>query len=133
MLGLADRVRAATARSSPTSTLRDGILYGVAQAFALIPGVSRSGATITAGLFPGLHARAATRFSFLLSIPAVLAVRACSSCARSAATASVAWGPTLVATVVGFVVGYAAIAWLLRCVADHSISCSSSTGSRSAR
>ena len=71
VLAVADR-SGARARTLYDLTLRDGIMFGLAQACALVPGVSRSGSTISAGLFLGYTREAATRYSFLLSIPAVL-------------------------------------------------------------
>lgn len=101
-------------------TLRDGLFYGVAQALALIPGVSRSGATITAGRLLSYDRAGAARFSFLLSVPAVVASGLFE--ARHIGDAGgVPWGPTIVATVASFVVGYAAIAWLLRWLTTHSM------------
>jgi undecaprenyl-diphosphatase len=103
--------------------LRDALIIGVLQCIALVPGVSRSGATISGGLFLGLDRVTATRLSFFLSIPALVAAGAYEGLsATSDISASVGWGPTLVATVVSFAVAYAAIAWLLRLVAHHSIS-----------
>jgi len=88
-----------------------------------VPGVSRSGATISAGLFRGLDRVVATRLSFFLAIPALVAAGAYEGLsAASEVSASVGWGPTVVAAVVSFVVAYVSIAWLLRLVAHHSIS-----------
>ncbi len=98
---------------------KDGVTIGLAQSFALIPGVSRSGATISAGLFLGYTREAAARFSFLLSIPAVV-LSGVFSLKDLGEGEAVGLAPTLVATVVSFVVGYAAIAWLLRWLANHS-------------
>jgi undecaprenyl-diphosphatase len=99
--------------------LADGVIVGLAQSAALIPGVSRSGATITAGLFRGLTREAAARFSFLLSIPAVVF-----SGAFEARKVGEPGGPGLgvtgLATALAFVVGYASIAWLLRYLSRHS-------------
>jgi undecaprenyl-diphosphatase len=99
---------------------RDGILLGFAQAMALIPGVSRSGGTITAGLFLGLTRTAAVRYSFLLAIPAVVAAGIFTLPDIGAGD-----GPSgiqmAVATLIAGVVGYAVIAWLLRFVARHSV------------
>jgi undecaprenyl-diphosphatase len=117
LLGLADRVGAED-RPLTRLRLRDGVALGFGQALALIPGVSRSGGTITVGLFLGLTREAATRYSFLLAIPAVLASGFFE--ARKIGEESVAWGPTLLATAVAFVVGYAVIAWLLRYIATHT-------------
>ncbi|MBT0568097.1 undecaprenyl-diphosphate phosphatase [Williamsia sp. CHRR-6] len=105
-------------------TLRDGLTMGVAQCLALIPGVSRSGATASAGLFLGLQREAAVRFSFLLAIPAVTASGLFSLPDAFAPSGSglQASGPQLlVATVIAFVIGYASIAWLLKFVAKHSL------------
>ena len=105
-------------------TARDGVIMGSAQALALIPGVSRSGGTISAGLFLGLTREAAARYSFLLAIPAVLASGLFSlpDAFEPAGEGLNASGPQLlVATVIAFAVGYAAIAWLLRFVVDHSM------------
>jgi undecaprenyl-diphosphatase len=105
-------------------SLRDGILMGGAQALALIPGVSRSGATITAGLSLGLSREAATRYSFLLAIPAVVASGVFSIpdvLDRGGAGLQPSISQMVVATLVAFVVGYASIAWLLRWVAHHSV------------
>lgn len=104
-------------------TSRDGILMGLGQCLALIPGVSRSGATSSVGLFLGLKREAAVRFSFLLAIPAVTASGLFSlpDAFEPAGSGMQASGPQLlVATLVAFALGYASIAWLLRFVADHS-------------
>ena len=102
--------------------LRDALVMGAFQCIALVPGVSRSGATISAGLFRGLDRVAATRISFLLSIPALLAAGGLEAVSEGGAVAdAVGWGPTLLATLVSLVVGYASIAWLLRLVAGHPI------------
>ncbi|MEE3850333.1 undecaprenyl-diphosphate phosphatase [Gordonia sp. LSe1-13] len=111
-------------RSMQELTLRDGVLMGLAQCLALIPGVSRSGATASAGLFLGLEREAAFRFSFLLAIPAVTASGLFSlpDAFDPSGEGMQATGPQLmVATLVAFVIGYASIAWLLRFVSDHSM------------
>ncbi|WP_084477656.1 undecaprenyl-diphosphate phosphatase [Nocardia jejuensis] len=105
-------------------TTRDGLVMGFAQCLALIPGVSRSGATSSAGLFLGLTREASVRFSFLLAIPAVLASGLFSlpDAFEPAGEGLNASGPQiLVATIVSFVVGYASVAWLLRFVTKHSL------------
>ena len=99
---------------------RDGLLIGLAQCLALVPGVSRSGATISAGLLRGLDRVSATRLSFLLGIPALLAAGLYELKDATGNTTGV--GATAVATVVSFVVGFASIAWLLRFVGRHTIS-----------
>ncbi len=118
VLGVADR----TARSIHTLgelTVRDGIIFGFAQAVSLIPGVSRSGATISAGLFMGYNREAATRYAFLLAIPAVLA-SGFYQALDIGSDPAVAWGPTILATIIAFFIGYAVIAWLIRYVSTNS-------------
>jgi undecaprenyl-diphosphatase len=98
-------------------TVGHGIAFGLAQAMALIPGVSRSGGTITMGLFLGYTRAAAARYSFLLAVPAVLGsgfFQAYEALTGDVAGETVAWGPTIVATVIAFAVGLSVIAWLLR-------------------
>jgi undecaprenyl-diphosphatase len=105
-------------------SLRDGVVMGGAQALALIPGVSRSGATISAGLSLGLSREAATRYSFLLAIPAVVASGVFSVpdvLDRSGGGLQPSVAQMVVATLVAFAVGYVSIAWLLRWVAHHSV------------
>lgn len=96
--------------------LKDGILLGFAQAMALIPGVSRSGGTITAGLLLGLTREAAARFSFLLAIPAVLMSGFYMLLFKREPMTSEQWSMTLAATVVAFLVGYAVIVWFMRLI-----------------
>jgi undecaprenyl-diphosphatase len=118
---LAER-RARQDRGEGSVTLTDALVVGAVQCVALVPGVSRSGATISAGLFRGLDRVAATRISFLLSIPALVAAGGLEAVTSgSDVAASVGWGPTLLATLVSLVVAYASIAWLLRLVAHHPI------------
>jgi undecaprenyl-diphosphatase len=100
-------------------TTRDGITIGLAQSAALIPGVSRSGATISAGLFLGYEREDAARFSFLLSIPAVV-LSGLFQLKDIGAGDGPGAVPTVVAAVISFIVGYAAIAWLLRWLTSHS-------------
>jgi undecaprenyl-diphosphatase len=114
----AERV-ATQRRHEPDLTMRDSVIIGVVQCVALIPGVSRSGATISAGLFRGLDRVTATRISFFLSIPAL--VGAGLKELPSALGGDIPVGSTIVATVVSFVVAYATVAWLLRFVAGHPI------------
>jgi undecaprenyl-diphosphatase len=99
---------------------RDGILIGLAQACALVPGVSRSGATITAGLFLGFDRESAARYSFLLSVPAVV-LSGLFELRKIGEEGGASAGPTIVATLAAFVVGYASIAFLLRWLAHHSM------------
>lgn len=119
VLGVADRV-GRTDRTLAKITLKDAVLMGAAQAMALIPGVSRSGATISMGRFLGFDREAATRFAFLLAIPAVVGAGVFELKEIPHGHNDFGWGPTITATVVSFVVGYAAIAWLLRYVSTRS-------------
>lgn len=125
VLGLADRI-GKTDRQVKQMTLRDAGLMGGAQALALIPGVSRSGATLSMGRLLGYDREAATRFAFLLAIPAVVGAGVfelgeISDVGRAhPGEADYGWGPTITALVVSFLVGYAAIAWLLRYVSKNS-------------
>ena len=131
LLGFADRF--APQRKELTElSVRDGILFGLAQALALIPGVSRSGGTITAGLLMGYSRKAAARYAFLLAVPAVFASGLYKAAkevpvlftAEGRAVAAAAGEPSLlaiaVATVVAFVVGFAVIVWFMRIIENHS-------------
>src|SRR3954447_26561501 len=102
-------------------TPADGLSIGLAQALALIPGVSRSGATISAGLFRGLDRASAARYSFLLSVPAVVLSGLFKLKDLGEGNGAPA-GATAIATLLAFVVGYASIAWLLRFLVRHPIS-----------
>lgn len=116
VLGWADRV-GAKRRELAELRPRDVAVLGVAQAMALIPGVSRSGGTISAGLFLGLTREAAARFSFLLAIPAVLGsgfYELFTEWDELGAPGGPGLGPTLIAAVTAFIVGYAVIVWFLR-------------------
>jgi undecaprenyl-diphosphatase len=106
-------------RGIESITRRDGIIIGIAQACALVPGVSRSGATITAGLFLGFDRESAARYSFLLSVPAVV-LSGLFELRDIGDHDGAGFGATLIATVCAFVVGYASIAFLLRWLARHS-------------
>ena len=114
-------VRAAQRRGEDDLRLRDALLIGCAQACALIPGVSRSGATMTMALALGLRREAAARFSFLLSIPAIGAagVFELPDAVRELGPQH-AWGPLLAGTVVAGLVGFASIVWLLRYLRTRS-------------
>ncbi|WP_354644853.1 undecaprenyl-diphosphate phosphatase [Kitasatospora camelliae] len=120
VLAVADRSRAVrNARPISSLTLPHAVTYGMAQALALIPGVSRSGGTISAGLLLGYSREAAARYSFLLAIPAVLASGLLELFKIGEGPAP-DWGPTLFATLIAFVVGYAAIAWFLKYISHNS-------------
>ncbi len=119
VLGVADRL-GRTDKEIKQITLRDAILMGGAQALALVPGVSRSGATLSMGRALGYNREAATRYAFLLAIPAVVGAGLFQLKEIPGGDNPYGWGPTIVGTVVSFVVGYAAIAWLLRYVSTRS-------------
>ncbi len=131
LLGLADRI-APQRKELSDMTVRDGVLFGLAQALALIPGVSRSGGTITAGLLLGYSRKAAARYAFLLAIPAVFAsglykaakeIRTLLSSDGQAAAVA-AGQPSLlaivIATIVAFGVGYVVIVWFMQLIENRS-------------
>jgi undecaprenyl-diphosphatase len=108
-------------RHEKSISWRDTVFIGLVQCVALIPGVSRSGATISAGLFRGFDRVTATRLSFFMAIPALLAAGLLEAITRADdITKSVGWFPTAVGTVVTFVTAYLVIAWLLKFIASHS-------------
>jgi undecaprenyl-diphosphatase len=118
--GKAARRAESALRAEESLTVVDGLLIGLAQCIALIPGVSRSGATISAALFRGIDRTTATRWSFFLGIPALTASGILQAVTHvSEISAGVGWGQTGVATVVAFGVAYASIAWLLKFVASN--------------
>jgi undecaprenyl-diphosphatase len=119
ILAAADRF-GARRRSLHQLTWRDGLLFGFAQALALIPGVSRSGGTITAGLIMGYTREAAARYSFLLAIPAVLASGFYQLLRSWEHGSPIAPGPTALATVVAFGVGYGVIVVFLKLVSTRT-------------
>ncbi|MET9952740.1 undecaprenyl-diphosphate phosphatase [Streptomyces sp. NPDC006339] len=130
VLGIADRLaardeiggrhRAIRERKSLKELgVRDGLIFGICQAMALIPGVSRSGATISGGLLMGYTREAAARYSFLLAIPAVLA-SGVYELKDAGEGGHVSWGPTIFATVIAFGVGYAVIAWFMKFITTKS-------------
>ncbi|WLS04899.1 undecaprenyl-diphosphate phosphatase [Shinella oryzae] len=115
VLGVADRF--GQKRLGLTSlSWRDGLIFGFAQAMALIPGVSRSGGTITAGLIMGYSRDAAARYSFLLAIPAVFGSGFYQLFKSIGEDTPVAAGPTALATALAFVVGYGVIVVFLKLV-----------------
>jgi undecaprenyl-diphosphatase len=122
VLGYADRV-GQHRRDTDQLSARDGVLIGLAQSLSLVPGVSRSGATMSACLLLGLQRPAAARFSFLLAVPAVVAsgLFELKDVITGDERSTTPFGYVMVATVIAFVVGYAAIAWLLRYLAHHSV------------
>lgn len=106
-------------RAEQDITIKDGVIIGLVQCLALIPGVSRSGATISAGLVRGLDRVTATNLSFFMAIPALTAAGLYEL--KDVDTKVVGWGPLGVGTLVSFVVAFASIAWLLRFVRNHPI------------
>jgi len=100
-------------------TMRDGVVIGLVQCFSLIPGVSRSGATISAGLIKGLDRVTATRLSFFMAIPALTAAGLYEL--KDVDPKVVGFGQLAVGIVIAFFVAYASIAWLLKFVAHHPI------------
>jgi undecaprenyl-diphosphatase len=119
IMAVADRL-GRKQRELRTLDARDATAVGFAQALALVPGVSRSGATITAGLFRGLTREAAARYSFLLSIPAVV-LSGLFELRKLGGAGQPGAGAAVVATLLAFIVGYASIAFLLRYLARHSL------------
>ncbi|NKX93479.1 undecaprenyl-diphosphate phosphatase [Sanguibacter hominis ATCC BAA-789] len=122
LLGVADRF-ARQERTLDTIGPRHAILFGLAQAMALVPGVSRSGGTITMGRLLGYTREAAARYSFLLAIPAVLGsglYKLVGSFDELGTAGTPGLLPILVATVIAFVVGYAVIIWFLKLVSTRS-------------
>ena len=109
-------------RDLSSITRRDAVVIGFAQALALIPGVSRSGATISAGLFLGMDRVSAARFSFLLSIPAVVlsGLYELKDVVNGSAEGAAGLGATAVASVLAFISGYLSIAFLLKFLTTHT-------------
>lgn len=121
ILGIADML-GRRVQTLATTTYRDGLLIGVAQVLALVPGVSRSGATVTMGRALGYERPAAAKYAFFLAVPAVFgsgfyeAFQAVSD----PSTVGLGWGPTILATVVAFFVGIAVIKWLMDWISRRS-------------
>jgi len=112
-LGVADRFGKKT-RTIEDLNLKSGLAFGFGQAMALVPGVSRSGGSITVGLLLGFTREAAARYSFLMAIPAVLAAGGYQFAKSFGDLPSDLFMATSLATVVSFVSGYVVIAWLLK-------------------
>ena len=119
LLLVVERFQLAVARQH-SLTVKSGLIMGFAQALALIPGVSRSGATISFGILSGLERRAATRYAFLLAVPAVMASGLLE--AFSIADSPVNWSQTIVATLVASIIGFGVISGLLNYLQRHSYS-----------
>ncbi len=108
-------------RGIETVTVKDGLVVGLWQCFALIPGMSRSGSTITGGLFSGFDRPTAARFSFLLSVPSVSAAGLFELYDERKNILGPELGYVIVATIVSFIVGYAAIAFLIKFLQKHGV------------
>ena len=122
VMWLADRYAVAR-RGEGETTWKDTLIIGLGQCLSLIPGVSRSGATISVGLLRGFDRVTVTKLSFFLGIPALVAAGVLQAVTEYQHIAGgVGWGATLLATVVSFVVGYVSIAWLLKFVASNTFS-----------
>jgi undecaprenyl-diphosphatase len=122
ILGIADKY-GKSERGLEQLTPMHGVLYGLAQALALVPGVSRSGATIAMGRLLGYSREAALRYSFLLALPAVFGsgfYELTGAIGADATDQAFSLPETLVATVVAFLIGYAVIAWLIKYVTRKS-------------
>lgn len=110
-------------RGEHSITIKDGAILGLIQSFALVPGVSRSGATITGALFMGIDRVTATRMSFFLGIPTLVAaggLQAVQEASAIGAPGGVGWLATIIGTAISFVVAYASIAWLLKFVQSNN-------------
>lgn len=117
---IADRIGTQT-RHEQDMTWKDAVYMGAMQCFALIPGVSRSGATISAGLFRHIDRVSATRLSFFLGIPALIAAGGLQAATHASQISThVGWVSMGAGIIASFVVGYASIAWLLKFVAHHT-------------
>ncbi len=104
-------------------TWKDTLIIGTVQCLALIPGVSRSGATLSIGLFRGFDRVTVTKLSFFLSIPALFAAGVLQTVTNiDTISNGVGWLPTIIATIVSFIVAYMAVAWLLKFIAKHTYS-----------
>lgn len=119
LLGFVDHY-APDKRELSSMSWKDAILYGLAQAMALIPGVSRSGGTITMGRFLGYSREAAARYSFLLAMPAIMASGLYKVAKVVTGGDAIAVGPTILATVIAFGVGIVVILWFLKIISTRS-------------
>lgn len=119
---LADRY-AKQDRHEADATWKDTIVIGIVQCLALIPGISRSGATMSIGLFRRFDRVTVTKLSFFLSIPALFAAAVLQTITEfDNISNGVGWMPTIVATVVSFIVAYISVSWLLKFISRHSYS-----------
>jgi undecaprenyl-diphosphatase len=118
LLGLAEKI-GSRKRGFDSLEIRDGILVGLGQMLALIPGVSRSGSTLTTGLFLGLQRQTAVRFSFLLGFPTLALVTLYE--AKDVLKHPDVIGPLIVGIISAFIFSYLSIAWLLRFLQSNDI------------
>jgi len=125
VMAFADRA-ATQIRHEEDITWKDTLIIGTVQCLALLPGVSRSGATMSAGLLRDFDRVTVTKLSFFLSIPALLGASVLQTITEfdniSADNGGVGWFPTIVATITSFIVGWFAVSWLLKFIAKHSYS-----------
>lgn len=121
LLMIADRVASAARRSFDKITIRDSLFVGIAQAFSLVPGASRSGTTMTGAFFLGIERPTAARYSFLLSMPAVAAAGFYELFKERESLSRSGFGPLIVATAVSGIVGYFALDFLLRFLKNRSV------------
>lgn len=122
IMWIADRT-AKQERAEAAITWKDTLVIGATQCLALVPGVSRSGATISTGLLRGFDRVTATRLSFFLGVPALVAAGLFESVTKAGDIShGIGWLPTIIATVTSFIVGYISIAWLLKFVSKHNFS-----------
>ena len=120
VMWLADKY-ATTKRVEKDTTWRDTLVIGLGQCLSLIPGVSRSGATISVGLLRGFDRVTVTKLSFFLGIPALVAAGLLEVITKyKHISGGVGWTSTIIATVVSFGVGYVAVAWLLKFIQNNN-------------
>ncbi|WP_413320076.1 undecaprenyl-diphosphate phosphatase [Agrococcus sp. 1P02AA] len=121
ILGLADML-GRRVHTLETTTYRHGLLIGLAQVLSLIPGVSRSGATVTMGRVLGYERPAAAKYAFFLAVPAVFGagIYETAQALSEPSAIGLGWGPTILATLVAFAVGLAVIKWLMDWISRRS-------------
>ena len=123
VMWLADRAGQKASRQENQTTWKDTLIIGTTQCLSLIPGLSRSGATISAGLFRGFDRVTATKLSFFLGIPALVAAGVMQIVTQyQYVSDGVGWGNTLLAGIVSLIIGYISIAWLLKFVSSNNFS-----------
>ena len=123
VMWLADRAGQKASRQENQTTWKDTLIIGTTQCLSLIPGLSRSGATISAGLFRGFDRVTATKLSFFLGIPVLVAAGVMQIVTQyQYVSDGVGWGNTLLAGIVSLIIGYISIAWLLKFVSSNNFS-----------